>query len=155
MSNTISSACYISSDIWLPSLMETVKLIHPLILISSKKRDKSLQIAQGGANQPKGEVKDCDPDGQSGNVWSIKAKRTAYNFSGQCRFEIRIPSEPCQHAFVPEEKQSGKNNNSLGKKTESKKQGHKQQAQQRRENTCSSFSANCFTSIRPSISTST
>lgn len=63
--------------------------------------------------------------------------------------------EPFQQAFVPEEKQSGKKIIILLGKTVSEKQGHKQQAQQIIEKTCSNFLVNYFTSIEPSIATST
>lgn len=135
--------------------METAKLIHSLILISTRIGGRSLWIARHRANWTKQKVKNSEPS-QSGDGWRInELNKTAYNFSGQCSLEIRIPWEPFQQAFVPEEKQSGKNNNSFGEKTVCKKQDRKPQAQQMIQNTCSSFSVNYFISMGPSVYIST
>lgn len=135
--------------------METAKLIHSLILISTRVGGRSLWIARHWANWTKQKVKNSDPS-QSGDGWRTnELNKTAYTFSGQGSLEIRIPWEPLQQAFAPEKKQSGKNNNSFGEKTVCKKQDHKRQAQQMIQNTCSSFSVNYFISMGPSVYIST
>lgn len=94
---------------------------------------------------------------KSGEGWTSQRwiKLPTVHFKWTVSLGRRAPLEPFQQAFVTEEKQSGKIIIILSGKTVSVKQGHKQQAQQIIEKTCSNFLVNYSTSIGPSIATST
>lgn len=108
-------------------------------------------MAQGHASGTEQKVKDCEPQRPEREGQSIKGPDTAaYHFADGVAWKQGFPWSHVRKHLCLKGSNQGENKNCFREKTVSKKQGHKQQAQQVMENTCLSS----FTGTGPSLSAS-